>query len=67
MIKSSNEVDIYEVDGQESAVPVPRLLVSNHWNRDSLVVLEVHGKRLTVSARDLQAAIANATNVNKWP
>lgn len=63
MIKVSNEITIYEVDGKEQSVPMPAMAVLSHWNRPALVVLHVDGKKLTVSARDLQAAITNATNV----
>jgi len=66
VIKVSNEVTIYEVDGQATGgIPMPTMTVASHWNRDSLVVLHVNGKRVTVAARDLQAAVNNATNVNR--
>ena len=74
MIAVRNEVTIYEVDGKERAdVPPPLLIVHSHWNRDALVVLEVAGTRVTVSAADLNAAIAadlnaaiaNATNTRR--
>lgn len=64
MIKVRNEITVYEIDGKEqSGLAMPVLAVSSHWNRDSLVVLESDGIRLTVSARDLLVAIANATNL----
>lgn len=64
VIKVSNEVTVYEVDGKEpGGLPMPTLTIASHWNRDSLVVLHVNGQRLTVAARDLQAAVSNATNV----
>lgn len=62
MIKVSNDVTIYEADGKETTVPMPTLAVASHWNRDSLVLLAFGGQTIAVSARDLQAAIANATN-----
>jgi hypothetical protein len=62
MIKVRNEVTVYEIDGKETSVPSPVIVVCSHWNRDSLVVLESDGMRLTVSARDLLEAVANATN-----
>lgn len=62
MIKVSNEVTIYEIDGTETkGIPMPTMNVHSHWNRDSLVVLEVAGQRVTVSAADLRMAIENAT------
>lgn len=63
MLKVINEITIYETNGKESSgLPLTTLLVVSHWLRDSLVVLEIAGQRVTVSARDLQAAIVNATN-----
>lgn len=64
MIKVRNEVTIYEKEGKDATgCPLPTIEVVSHWNRDSLVVLIIDGARVTVSARDLQAAIVNATNV----
>lgn len=66
MIKVSNTITVYEVSGKDSAVVNgPTISVRSHWNRSSLVVLQVDDKELTVSASDLQAAIANATNNGK--
>lgn len=63
MIKVSNEITVYETNGTESSgLPMPTISVASHWNRDSLVVLGVAGQKVAVSARDLQAAIANAIN-----
>ena len=66
MIKVINEVSIHEIDGKETSVPTPVLTVLSHWNHDSLVVLHTDGKKITVSARELQAAITNATNVVRF-
>ena len=41
----------------------PQIRVHNHWNYNSLVELEVDGKRYTVNADDLRRAIENCTNV----
>ncbi len=65
MIKVSNEMTIYEIDGKEvgGLLAVENTLtVRSHWNRNALVVLEYGGRRLAVSADDLQRAIRNATN-----
>ncbi len=63
VIKVSNAVTVYEVDGTErNDVPPPTITVESHWNRNTLVVLQANGKRLTVSADDIMAAIRNATN-----
>lgn len=63
MIKVKNEVGIYEIEGEE-APPIegPTIEVLSHWNRDDLVVLKVDEKSYTVLARDLNAAISNATH-----
>lgn len=66
MIKVSNIVTVYEVDGKETTgIPMPTISVLSHWNRDSMVVLELAGQRVTVSAQDIRAAIDNATNVSR--
>lgn len=71
MIDVTNEVRIY--DEKDSASDPKRLplLVKSHWNRSELVDLEMyttdgHTFRLTVKAQDLQCAIVNATNVNRF-
>lgn len=66
MIKVANEITLYETDGKEtSGCPLPIMIVRSHWNRNTLVVLEIAGERVTVCARDLLAAVANATNVSR--
>lgn len=63
MIKVSNDIVVREIDGWEvSGIPATVITVSSHWSRNSLVVLEIDGRRLSVAASDLRAAIANATN-----
>ena len=63
MIKVTNEVNVYEVNGSEPKPGErPTVLVRSHWNRSNLVVLEIGDLRLAVTAADLQAAIRNATN-----
>lgn len=63
MIKVANEITVYEVNGKKTdIVPTPTMAVLSHWNQNSLVVLDVAGTKVTVAARDLQAAIHNATN-----
>lgn len=67
MIKVSNEVQVYEVNGKETpAVDCPKISVHSHWNETAKVTLEIEGKKLTVLARDLGAAIANATNIARF-
>ena len=66
MLTVSNELTVLEIDGKVCAVPAPRLGVHSHWNRTSCVVLVVEGKHYTVSAKELEAAIKNATNTAKY-
>ena len=68
MIAVESRVNVYEVNGSEPhpGGPEVQLKVCSHWNRSEFVVLELHGTRVTVSARDIQAAVANATHVAKW-
>jgi len=68
MIKVSSKVKIYEVNGSEPVPPeLDTMTITSHWNRDALVVLELPNSRntWTVSRRDLEAAIQNATNSNR--
>ena len=60
MIKVSCEVQNYDNPSKQD------LFVHNHWNDDRMVVLEINGERFTVSAEDLQKAIANCTNINRY-
>ena len=64
MIKVYNEIKIYEVDEVElkSITDVQPLIVKSHWNNSAVVVLEINGTKYTVVAKDLKAAIDNATN-----
>lgn len=65
MIKVSNVVEAYEVDGQETTPSRrgPSIIITSHWNRECMIVLQVGtGEKLTIAAKDLKAAIENATN-----
>jgi hypothetical protein len=67
MIKVVNTVSIYEVNGTEHrGLDAPTLTVSSHWNNDRSVVLELDGKKITVAASDLHAAITNACNTKRF-
>ena len=66
MIKVEQMVGVYEHNGK--AIPVGKseeIGISSHWNRDSMVVIEVGDETFTVNADDLLAAIKNATNTNR--
>ena len=66
-MKSSNVIDVYEKDGEETeGLTKPTIEVVNHWNRKEFVVLNVGGKKYTVLASDLERAINNATNAHRF-
>lgn len=66
MIKVISEVDIYEVDGSEVVgLNRPKINVLSHWNRPDLVILEIDGKKSTIVATDMEAAITNAKNCSR--
>lgn len=72
MIKSTNEVDICEIDGEaHRGFPHPKISVVSHWNWETMVVIKLpdggDGKEhtITVHAKDLQTAVTNARNSNR--
>ena len=63
--KIETRIRSYEIDGQEvKGVPsdADDLIVRGHRIRNDLVILDWHGIKIAVSARDLNRAIQNATN-----
>ena len=67
MIRVNSQVKIYEIDATEVEVSYDKSIrIENHWNMNDRVVLHVGEKAYTVSARDLKAAIENATNVSRY-
>ena len=63
-MKVVNHIKIYEENGKELAIgDVRHIKVVSHWNRErTMVVIEVgEDMAVTVSARDLQRAVNNAT------
>lgn len=67
MIHVHNEVKIYEIDDKE--IPIgnsKKLHVESHWNSEKMVILMFVDFRITVTASDLQQAISNATNSNRY-
>lgn len=66
MIKVNCTVPAYEVNGKEvegiGIGNAPKIQVTSHWNRQTLVVLTIGDQSITLVASDLQAAIRNATN-----
>ena len=72
MIKSTNELDIHEIDDKDDkCFPRPRLAVVSHHIWDDFVILVIPGtdgipeRRLTVNGRDLKTAVQNAQNVRR--
>ncbi len=62
-IKVEQEIDVYEVDGEDGEIGEGSIIkVNSHWSRDDFVVLEVGGKSYTVAGDDLETAITNAQN-----
>lgn len=68
MIKVINKVDILEVNGKKDPPhdSIETLTVESHWNSSNLVTLAVGSMKIAVTAKDLIAAIANATNVARF-
>ena len=69
MISVHSKVTVLEV--QNKAIDLigiggKDLLVESHWNDNKLVVLTLDDVTLTVCATDLQQAISNATNSNRF-
>ena len=58
-LKIEAKAKVYEVDGNEKGCGVsgPVLTVRTHWNVDTLVEIEIGGKRYTVGAADLVKAV----------
>lgn len=63
-IKVESQVNVYEIDGKDTGPTIDRPVVRvlSHWNANHLVVLDIDGKRYTVVASNLEAAIKNARN-----
>ncbi len=66
MIKVTNEIVIYEVDGRDDVLNDAKLIVESHWNYNERIVLDYGGKKITVIASDLEKAISNAKNSNRF-
>ena len=64
MVNVDNELNIYEIGRKEEPLAGGKKLhIKSHWNRNEFVCIEFPGfSPITVSAKDLQAAIINATN-----
>ena len=62
-MKVSNEIDIYEINREETiALDKPKVKISSHWIHKDRVVLEFGDNNITVLAADFKRAIDNACN-----
>ena len=67
MIKSTNNVQVYEEDGHDInklRSESPSIIIREHWSRKEMVVISMGDKTYTVLARDLVAAIQNSQNAH---
>ena len=65
MLKIETRLDPVEINGSAvEGLPneADQVIVSAHHIRNRWVIINFHGKAVTVRARELQGAIANATN-----
>jgi hypothetical protein len=61
MIEVTNEIKVYENKGKPEEKL--KIYIGSHWNDDKMVNIILPGfNALTVLAKDLKAAIDNATN-----
>ena len=66
-MKVINEIRVYEINGNDENVEAGTTIkIESHWNNSGLVVLDVFGAEVTVSADALEKAIRNATNVERY-
>lgn len=66
MISVQSKVPILEMDGKDVSTDSLGLNIFSHANWDTLVVLVLGTKTVTVKVSDLRAAIDNATNTAKF-
>ena len=67
--KSVNSIQIYETDATGNKAlesKMPKMHISEHWNRKDFVVLEIDGVKHTVLADELKRAIDNAQNAHSF-
>jgi hypothetical protein len=65
MLKIETRIDPTEINGTAiTGLPndADQVIISAHWNINRFVVIDFHGRTVTVLADDLQRAIRNATN-----
>ena len=67
MIDVKSEVKIHEINNEKVECFKHKLAVLSHWNEDDKIILQIEDKKYTINAYDLQKAIENATNINRFP
>lgn len=60
MMKVENEIQVYEVDGNDKIKET--LLISSHHIHHDFVVIGVGDQKITVSFSELKKAMENAVN-----
>ena len=68
MIEVLNKINVYAVNGQKvaSVVDGPCIEVKSHGIDNAMVTLCFGGTSVTVLAKDLHAAVTNATNTSRF-
>ena len=68
MLKVTNALDVYEIDGQrpESGKARPTLDIMSHWVDHYMVVLVVDGHAYKVHGKELVLAVENAMNWKQY-
>ena len=62
-MKTKTEIQIYEINGEETGVHYPVLKVKSHWNQYSSKIVLIFGKKeITVTVKDLERAIKAVTS-----
>lgn len=67
--KSVNSIQVYETNGTENKgleSNMPKMHISEHWNRKAFVVIEINDVKHTVLADELKRAIDNAQNAHSF-
>jgi hypothetical protein len=61
-MRVTTTLDVYEIDGEDTKITRPIIMVQSHWSDDDRIVLVIDGKERSVLADQLVAAVANARN-----
>jgi hypothetical protein len=57
MLKTECSITVYEVDGKQTAVGGPKLVVRSRGKYEKVVELEFDGKRFVVDSQDRKGAL----------